>query len=217
MRFHNRSHAGHELAARLLDWAADAELTDTLVLGLPRGGVPVAAEVARALQTPLDVMVARKIGAPGRPEVGIGAIAGEEPPLFDRQALRILDLTEDELAADVARQRAELHRREDLYRRGRPAPRVRDRSVILVDDGLATGVTACAALRCLRRQQPAGLVLAVPVCAPGAAATVRHEADELVCLYQPPHFYAVGQWYEDFGQVADDEVIKVLHSFGVPS
>ncbi|WP_137991728.1 phosphoribosyltransferase [Streptomyces vilmorinianum] len=215
MRFYDHRQAGEELAARLVEWAADGDLTNALVLALPRGGVPVAAEVARALRVPLDVIVARKIGAPGSPEVGIGAIAGEDPPVYDTQALHMLGLTEDDLAADVARERAELHRREDLYRRGRPAPDVEGRTVILIDDGLATGVTARAALRRLRTGRPARLVLAVPVCAPEAAETIKEDADDVVCLHRPSSFRSVGEWYEEFAQVSDDEVISTLRSPGL--
>lgn len=217
MRFHEHRHAGQELAVRLLEWAADGDITDPIVLALPRGGVPVAAEVARALKAPLDVLVARKIGVPGQPEVGIGAIADEEPPVYDRQALEMLGLAPDELAADVARERTELHRREDLYRRGRPAPNVKGRTVILIDDGLATGITARAALTFLRHQGPARLILAVPVCSPEAAATLWEEADDLICLQQPDSFQAVGQWYEDFAQVSDNEVIDTLRAFSPSS
>ncbi|MBB1252769.1 phosphoribosyltransferase [Streptomyces sp. OF3] len=210
MRFRDRRHAGRELGARLTEWAGDGDLVNALVLALPRGGVPVAGEVAAALGAPLDVLVARKIGLPGHPETGIGAIAGEDPPLFDRRALRMLDLSEDRLGPDVARERAELHRRELLYRGDRPAPEVEGRAVILVDDGLATGVTARAALRHLRRRRPDRLVLAVPVCSPEAAAELRAEADGLVCLHQPSDFRSVGQWYERFEQTGDEEVSRTL-------
>ncbi|WP_327391809.1 phosphoribosyltransferase family protein [Streptomyces sp. NBC_01186] len=211
MRFRDRRQAGQDLAARLEEWAARTEVVDPLVLALPRGGVPVAVPVAQVLHAPLDVLVVRKIGVPGRPEAGIGAIAGEDPPLFDQQALEVLGLSEDRLAADVSRERAELRRREERYRRGRPAPAVKDRSVILVDDGLATGATARAALRHLRRQEPARLVLAVPVAAADTVARLRAEADDLLCLHQPAGFRAVGEWYENFEQVEDDEVIATLH------
>ncbi|GGY90041.1 phosphoribosyltransferase [Streptomyces avidinii] len=212
MRFHDRRHAGQELAARLLEWAAAGDLNDTLVLALPRGGVPVAAPVALALKAPVDVLVARKIGLPGRPEVGIGAIAGDDPPLFDEQVLEMLGLSEDRLGADVARERLELHRREAIYRDGRPAPSVTGRTVILVDDGLATGVTARAALHHLRRQDPGRLILAVPVGSAGTADLMREEADEIICLHEPTDFHAVGQWYDDFDQVSDDAVIATLRN-----
>jgi predicted phosphoribosyltransferase len=213
MRFHDHRQAGQQLATALVKWMAEHRATDPVVLALPRGGVPVAAEVARSLGVPLDVLVARKIGVPGSPEVGIGAIAGEEPPVYDRQSLQMLGMAEDELAADVARERTELHRREYLYRGGRPAPAVEGRTVLVVDDGLATGVTARAALRSLRRANPARLVLAAPVCAPEAAEAVLEEADDLVCLDRPPSFRSVGEWYEEFPQVSDDEVIATLRGF----
>ncbi|WP_328440818.1 phosphoribosyltransferase family protein [Streptomyces sp. NBC_00457] len=219
MRFRDRRHAGRELAVRLMEWAAEVELVDPVVLALPRGGVPVAAEVARALEAPLDVLVVRKIGVPGHPETGIGAIAGDDPPLFDRRSLEMLGLTEDRLAPDVARERTELRRREQRYRGERPMPPLKDRAVILIDDGLATGATARAALRHLRRRGPARLVLAVPVCAPDTAAAMRSEAeaDDVLCLHHPSDFYAVGQWYDDFDQVSDEEVMQTLHEHGAPA
>ncbi|MBQ0825176.1 phosphoribosyltransferase [Streptomyces tagetis] len=217
MRFPHRREAGQDLALRLREAASGGDLPRPVVLALPRGGVPVAAEVARALGAPLDVLVVRKIGAPGRPEAGVGALAGEDPPLFDRRTLGLLDLDEADLAADVARERAELRRRTLRYRGERPAPDVRDRTVILVDDGLATGVTARAALRHLRRQAPARLILAVPVGAPETVAALRPEADDVLCLSQPPDFGAVGLWYDDFGQVTDEEVIALLDAHRPPA
>lgn len=212
MRFENRRQAGQELAERLLQWAGDIDLTDGLVLALPRGGVPVAAEIAKALHLPLDVVVARKIGVPGSPEVGVGAIVGEEPPVFDRLALRTLRLSEDRLGSDVARERLELHRREALYRKGSPPPRVAGRVVLLVDDGLATGGTARAALRHLRGQGPARLILAVPVGSPDTVEALREEADDVLCVHVPRRFSSVGEWYGDFDQVSDGEVISTLRN-----
>ncbi|MFB7245583.1 phosphoribosyltransferase [Streptomyces populi] len=209
-RFGDRRQAGEQLGLRLVERSSEGGLPHPLVLALPRGGVPVAAEVARALDAPLDVLVARKIGVPGRPETGIGAIVGDDPPLFDQRALEMLGLSEDLLARDVAREREELRRRALLYRGNRPPPDVKGRCVIVVDDGLATGATARAALRHLRRLEPALLVLAVPVCAPGAAADMCSDADDVVCLRKPPEFGAVGYWYDDFEQVSDAEVIQIL-------
>ncbi|MDO0932916.1 phosphoribosyltransferase family protein [Streptomyces sp. DG2A-72] len=214
MRFRDRRDAGQELAGRLMEWAAGGDLVDPVVLALPRGGVPVAAEVARALKAPLDVLVARKIGVPGHPETGIGAIVADDPPLFDRRSLDMLGLTEDRLAPDVARERTEPHRREQRYRGDRPRPELEDRAVILIDDGLATGATARAALRHLARQDPARLVLAVPVCAPDTAVAMRSEADDVVCLHHPSDFHAVGQLYDDFDQVSDDEAMQRLREHG---
>ena len=218
MRFRDRGEAGRALAASLTERASTGGLPHPVVIALPRGGVPVAAQVAHALGAPLDVLVVRKIGLPGAPETGIGAIVGDDPPLFDRRMLEMLDLREDLLGSHVARERAELNRRALLYRGGRSSPEARDRTVLLVDDGLATGSTARAALRHLRRLRPAGLVLAVPVGSSETAAEMRAEADDVVCLSQPSDFRAVGHWYEDFDQVSDDEVVDTLraHSTATP-
>ncbi|MFE2280361.1 phosphoribosyltransferase [Streptomyces sp. NPDC059454] len=217
MRFQSRAHAGQELAVRMLEWASSGDLANVTVLALPRGGVPVGAEIARAMQVPLDVLVVRRIGVPGSPEVGIGAIAGDDPPVFDRTGLRALDLSEDKLGSEVARARVELHRRERVYRGGRPAPKAGGHSIVVVDDGLVTGITARAALRHLRRGDPLRLILAVPVCGHRTAAALRDEADDVVSLYQPPQVRSVGEWYDDFHRVTDQEVLdalKELHPAG---
>jgi predicted phosphoribosyltransferase len=205
-RFSNRHDAGRQLAAQLLPLVAERPV----VIGLPRGGIPVAAEVALALGAPLEVLAVRKIGAPGNPEYGIGAIAEDGTRLFDLEAVAALGIDADTLEGIVARESAELRRRVEAYREDRMPLPLRDRTVIVVDDGVATGVTDTAALRAARRRGPRRLVLAVPVCAPDSAARLRHEADELVCLVEPAHLYGVGQWYVDFTQVSDDEVLASL-------
>ncbi|MEU3854537.1 phosphoribosyltransferase family protein [Streptomyces sp. NPDC029554] len=211
MRFRDRRQAGGELAETLRTRQREGGLPDPVVLALPRGGVAVAREVAAALRAPLDVLVVRKIGAPFQEELGVGAMAGDEVPLLDEDALRRLGIGEAALAPVIERERVELRRRERLYRQGRPAPDLRGRTVIVVDDGLATGSTARAALRFVRRREPGRVVLAAPVCSTEAARLMRAEADEVVCLHVPAAFMAVGLWYEDFGQLTDQDVLEALH------
>ena len=206
MRFRDRADAGRQLARRL----RAAGLADPLVLGLPRGGVPVAYEVAVALGAPLDVFVARKVGAPGHEEYGVGAVAEGGAVVANRGALRALGISDERFAALAERERTELDRRVAAYRGGRPAPDPAGRDVVLVDDGLATGVTAEAALTALRAGGPRRLLLAAPVCAPETAARLTGLADEVVCVAAPEEFVAVGQWYTDFAQTGDDEVIELL-------
>ncbi len=206
MRFRDRADAGRHLAERL----REVPLTSPVVLGLPRGGIPVAAEVARALGAPLEVFVARKVGTPGHEELGIGAVAeGLDEPVVSDTA-RQLGVSGADMRALAEPAHRELCRRVALYRGNRPLPELTGRNVVLVDDGLATGVTAEAALRALRRWRPGRLVLAVPVCARETAARIANVADEVVCVEAPAHFYAVGEWYEDFSQTTDQEVLNLL-------
>ncbi|HEX2081400.1 MAG TPA: phosphoribosyltransferase family protein [Longimicrobium sp.] len=206
-RFRDRTHAGRVLAADLREYAGRG---DVLVLGLPRGGVPVAFQVAQALDAPLDVFIVRKLGVPGHEELAMGAIAtGGVRVLNDAvvQALRIPDRVIDAVAA---REQQELERRERAYRDGRPAPGVSGRTVILVDDGLATGATMRAAAQALRMQGPARLIIAVPVAAGQTCDEFRGEVDDVVCTATPEPFYGVGMWYEDFSQTSDAEVHDLL-------
>jgi erythromycin esterase-like protein/predicted phosphoribosyltransferase len=205
--FRDRTEAGRLLAAKL---AAYANRPNVLVLALPRGGVPVAYEVARALGAPLDVFLVRKLGVPGYEELAMGAVAtGGVRVLNDQivRALRIPDYVIDSVAAE---EQQELARRERLYRGGRPLPDVRGRTVILVDDGLATGATMHAAVKALRQQQPARIVVAVPTAAPETCEELRSEVDEVICAITPEPFDAVGRWYEDFSQTTDEEVRQLL-------
>ncbi|PZG21193.1 phosphoribosyltransferase, partial [Spongiactinospora gelatinilytica] len=180
----------------------------------PRGGLPVGAPVAERLGGVLDVLVTRKIGYPPQPELGVGAIAEGGEPVFDTGLMRRLGLSQDALAAVVEEERAELRRRVAAYRGDRPLPELGGRDVIIVDDGLATGNTARAGLRAVRKEGPARLVLAVPVGAPETVASMREEADEVVVPAAPPEFQAVGQWYARFGQLSDADVLDVLRRYG---
>ncbi|GAB3264458.1 phosphoribosyltransferase [Kineosporia babensis] len=184
-----------------------------LVLALPRGGVPVATHVAAALDGELDLVVARKIAAPSRPEYGIGALAEDGPPVFDGKALQYLGLSEDDLSGAVERERAEVRRRVERYRHGRDAAPAQGRMVIVVDDGLATGVTAKATLRWLHDHQPAYLVMAAPVCSSQARLSLTGDVDAMVCLQEPEAFAAVGDWYQDFRQLSDEDVDEALRRF----
>lgn len=222
--FADRRAAGRLLAARLQrapavsGGPATADETTApapaggapLVLALPRGGVPVAREVADALSASLDVLVTRKIGYPPQPELGVGAIAEDGEPVYDDDLLARLGLSRSALQPVVARERAELDRRVKVYRGGRRAPEVAGRPVILVDDGLATGGTARAALRSLRGRSAGWTVLAVPVAAPSSAAAMLPEADAVIALAQPSRFRSVGEWYGSFSQLTDADVLALL-------
>ncbi len=206
MVFADRVAAGRMLAARLEKFRG----ADVLVLGIPRGGVVVAAEVARELQAPLDVVVPRKIGAPFDKELAVGAVGPDGTVLFDEFILKCLGLEKAALAEEVEAEIAEMKRRLALYRGGRPPFSCKGRTVIVVDDGIATGLTVRATLRALRKQDPAQLVLAVPVAPRESLEKLAPEADEIVVVHVPPYFYAVGQFYEDFRQTTDSEVISLL-------
>ena len=205
--FRDRSEAGRLLAAQL---AAYAGRPDVLVLALPRGGVPVAFEVARALEAPLDVFLVRKLGVPGHEELAMGAIATGGVRILNDQLVRELTIPDHVIEAVASKEQEELVRRERLYRANRPAPDVRGRTVILVDDGLATGATMQAAIKALRQQRPARIVVAVPIAASDTCDALRTEADDVVCTVTPEPFYAVGLWYEDFSQTSDEEVRDLL-------
>jgi len=205
-RFADRAAAGAELGQRL----AVSGLSDAVVLGLARGGVVVAAEVARALGADLDVLVVRKIGHPSQRELGLGAIAEGGDPDYDDDGLQAVGLTREDLADVVAAERAECERRVITYRGGRTAAEIAGRTVVVVDDGVATGVTARAALRSLRRQSVGRLVLATPVATMTASAALRQDADEVVSLLLPAHLDAVSRWYDVFDQTGDDEVRRLL-------
>ena len=205
--FRDRSHAGRVLAERLARYAGRP---DVVVLALPRGGVPVGSEVARALAAPLDVFVVRKLGVPGREELAMGAVAAGGVLVVNEEVVRRLDIPADVIDEVAAEERQELDRRAEAYRDGRPAPDLRDKTVILVDDGLATGSTMRAAVAAVRQLGPACVVVAVPVGAAETCAEFRAVADDAVCAVTPEPFFAVGSWYQDFAQTTDEEVRELL-------
>ena len=205
MRFRDRRDAGQQLAARLRVEA----LHDPVILALPRGGVPVAFEIASALGAPLDVLVVRKVGAPHHREFGIGAIAEGDVTIADESAMRAVGVEHQRFEALAEDERRELDRRVRRYRGDRALPSLADRDVVLVDDGLATGVTAQAAITAVRRAQPRRVLLCAPVSARDTAARLS-EIAEVICVSTPARFMAVGEWYHDFGQTSDDEVVELL-------
>jgi len=207
MLFQDRTEAGRILAHRL---AAYANYPDAMVLALPRGGVPVAFEVAEALRLPLDIFVVRKLGLPGHEEFAMGAIASGGARVLDQDLIRQLSLSNEIIEHIVAREQRELERRERIYRGQRPMLDVRDHIVIIVDDGLATGSSMRAAIAAFRQKRPAKLIVAVPVGARVTCSELEALADEVICLETPENFSAVGLWYKDFSQVTDEEVIDLL-------
>lgn len=205
--FKDRSDAGKRLAAKLQVYA---NRPDVVVLGLPRGGIPVAFEVARKLRLSLDVFVVRKLGVPGREELAMGAIASGGIEVLNDNIVRGLNISRAVIESVARKEVEELKRREQLYRGNRASLNVKDLTVILVDDGLATGATMRAAVQALRRQKPVSVIVAVPVASPEACQELGDEADDIVCAITPEPFYSVGSWYEDFSQTTDDEVRTLL-------
>ena len=206
MGFRDRADAGRQLGEKL----GDLGVVDAVVLGLPRGGVPVAIAVAERVGGTVDVLVARKVGAPGQPEFGIGAISEGDATVVNRPALRALGISDDQFRELAARERHELDRRVDLYRHGRPLPHLTGAEVVIVDDGLATGVTAEAAVLSVRAGGPRRIVVAAPVAARDTATRIAAEVDDVVVVAAPARFHSVGEWYDDFRQTTDDEVIELL-------
>src|SRR2546421_1153509 len=207
MIFRDRTDAGRQLSARLTRYA---NRNDVLVLALPRGGMPVAYEVAKELKAPLDVFLVRKLGVPGYEELAMGAIASGGVRVVNEDVVQHLGIAPEVIDAVAAREQGELERRERAYRDERPAPDVRGRTVILVDDGLATGSTMRAAALALRQKGPARVVVAVPVASREACEEFRGEVDDVVCAATPEPFMGVGRWYEDFSQTTDEEVRSLL-------
>ena len=207
MRFRDRRDAGRGLARALLGYADHQGVT---VLGLPRGGVPVAYEVAKRLRVPLDVFLVRKLGVPGQEELAMGAIASGGIRVLNRDVIALAGLTDDIIDAVAAREERELERRERLYRGGRPPLSLAGRTIIIVDDGLATGASMRAAARAVRSQAPARTVVAVPTAPPDTCESLGREVDEVVCLLKPCRFRSVGVWYQDFSQTSDEEVQRLL-------
>lgn len=206
-RFRSRTEAGQLLATRLM---AYAHRSDILVLALPRGGVPVAFEIAKALQVPLDVLVVRKLGVPGEEELAMGAIATGDVLVLNERVVQSMDISQEDIAQAAAFERKILQQRDQLYRGDRPLYNVKDRTVILVDDGIATGATMHAAVSVLKQQHCAHIVIAAPVAAAQTCDELEQQVDRVVCLLKPELFLAVGYWYEHFEPTSDDEVRRLL-------
>jgi len=207
LMFYDRADAGLRLAKRLIGYTNRDDLT---VLGLPRGGVPVAFEIARQLHAPLDILLVRKVGVPGQPELAMGAIASGGITILDHQLIRHFNIGEQELASILAKEEEELRHREHLYKHVHRDDVIKDRCVIVVDDGVATGSSMLAAIRLLRSQKPAKIIVAVPVAPPHAEREIRMVVDEWICLIVSDYFPAVGFFYRDFSQVGDEEVRSLL-------
>ena len=209
MIFQNRREAGQALGERLLKWR---DRSDVVVLGIPRGGVVVAAQVAQALRAPLDVFLTHKIGAPDNPELALGAVASDGTTILDQDIIDDLDVSPEYIERERLAQLREIERRLAVYRQGRPAVPVADRCAIVCDDGIATGSTALVALRALRAQQPSQVILAIPVSPYSAVDRLARECDEVAVLAMPEPFIAVGRFYQQFEQVTDEQVIAALRA-----
>lgn len=212
--FQDRADAGRRLAQELTPYA---DRKDVLVLGIPRGGVVVAFEVAKALHAPLDIFVSRKLGVPGHEELAFGAVSSGGVRILDREIVDALAISEAQIDKCAQAAREELERRERLYRGGRPALAVAGRTVLLVDDGIATGSSMRAAIQALRQLKPARLVVAVPLAPRATCIRLKPEVDEVVCVATPKYFYAIGQFYGDFSQVDDEEVSELLAQSAQPA
>jgi putative phosphoribosyl transferase len=207
-RYKDRVQAGQYLAKKLEHYSNDP---DTIVLGLPRGGVVVAYEVAQKLQLPLDIFLVRKLGVPGYEELAMGAIASGGEQVINEDVIRMIHISPDMIEAAVNKEEKELERREKAYRGNRPELEIKSKNIILVDDGLATGATMRAAITALYKQRPRKIIMAVPVASSETCENFRSKVDELVCAMTPAYFHAVGEWYEDFLQNTDEEVQQLLH------
>ncbi|MBD3881318.1 phosphoribosyltransferase [Phormidium tenue FACHB-886] len=207
IRFRDRQDAGQQLAAKLSQYA---NRLDVLVLALPRGGVPVAYEIAQELKVPLDICLVRKLGVPGQEELAMGAIATGDILVLNQEVLQSMDISRSSLVEVAAAEKLELERRQKTYRGDRLAPEVSNHTVILVDDGIATGSTLRAAIAVLQQQNPREIIVAVPVAPPSSYEALKTEVSEVVSLLTPTHLNSIGQWYRDFSQTSDEEVCRLL-------
>jgi putative phosphoribosyl transferase len=205
--FNDRADAGKRLAERLSEYA---NREDILILALPRGGVPVAFEVAKELNVKMDVFIVRKLGVPGNEELAMGAIASGNIRVLNEDVIRSFHIPQKVIDEATANELRELERRERIYRRNRPTPKISGSTVILIDDGLATGATMHAAVAAVKSKNPAEVIIAVPVAAPDTCSAFRNDVDEVICVGTPEPFYGVGAWYEDFSQTTDKEVCELL-------
>lgn len=206
MVFEDRREAGKLLAKKLVPFQKE----HPIVLALPRGGVPIGFEIAKSMYVPLDVLVVRKIGSPHNPEFGIGAIAEENTQILDKSSINTLGISKKELAGIIKKEKEELKRRVNLYRKNRSPPLMKDKTVIIVDDGLATGVTAKAAISSVKKGKPKQVIFAAPVCAYDTIQELKGLVDNVVCIAKPHDFGSVGRWYREFEQISDEEVINFL-------